>query len=128
MPTMTDRLRRRTYRQAAHIELAARTVAELGRLVDDLVHRREDVVRELHLCDRSAPDGRHADAERVYLEDLEVFPSNGWALLGLRDALRGQNRHDEALRVDEAFQKAWRSADVMPPASCYCGGPVALAK
>lgn len=26
-----------------------------------------------------------------------------------------------ALRGLEAFRHAWASADVMPPASCYCG-------
>ena len=36
-----------------------------------------------------------------------------------------QGRADEAARIDQAFRKAWRSADVMPPASCYCGEPVA---
>jgi tetratricopeptide (TPR) repeat protein len=70
-------------------------------------------------------DGRYTDAEAVYLRDLEVYPANGWALLGLRDTLRGQGRNDEAMRMDEAFQRAWRSADVIPPASCYCGTPVA---
>ena len=69
--------------------------------------------------------GRYKDAEEVYLRDLEVFPANGWALLGLRDALRGQRRVDEAARIDQSFRKAWRSADVMPPASCYCGETVA---
>lgn len=68
---------------------------------------------------------RFADAEKVYLRDLEVYPANGWALLGLRDALRGQGRADEAAGVDRAFRRAWKSADVMPPASCYCGTPVA---
>ena len=72
-------------------------------------------------------DGRYQDAERVYLRDLEIFPANGWALLGLRDALRGQGRTDESIRIDEAFRKAWASADVLPPASCYCGTPVASA-
>ena len=70
-------------------------------------------------------NGRHQDAEAVYLRDLEVYPANGWALLGLRDALRGQERHDEAEQMDKAFRRAWKSADVMPPASCYCGTPVA---
>ena len=41
-------------------------------------------------------DGQYAKAEEVYLRDLEVFPANGWALLGLRDALRGQGRIEEA--------------------------------
>ncbi len=69
--------------------------------------------------------GRYQDAEAVYLRDLEVYPANGWALPGLRDALRGQKRFDEAVRMDESFRRAWKSADVMPPASCYCGTPVA---
>ena len=69
--------------------------------------------------------GRYKDAEKVYLRDLDIFPANGWALLGLRDALRGQGRVDEAARIDQSFRKAWRSADVMPPASCYCGETVA---
>ena len=73
-------------------------------------------------------DGRYEDAEQVYLRDLEIFPANGWALLGLRDALRGQGRDEEASHVDVAFRKAWKSADVVPPASCYCGSPVASAK
>ena len=70
-------------------------------------------------------DGQYKAAESVYLQDLEVFPANGWALLGLRDSLRGQKRMAEASRIDEAFRKAWVSADVMPPASCYCGTSVA---
>ena len=70
-------------------------------------------------------DGKHKEAEQVYLRDLEIFPANGWALLGLRDALRGQDRHEEAAQIDKAFRQAWKSADVMPPASCYCGEPVA---
>lgn len=68
--------------------------------------------------------GRYKEAEKVYLRDLDIFPANGWALLGLRDSLRGQERFEEAARVDQAFRKAWRSADVMPPASCYCGESV----
>ena len=66
-------------------------------------------------------NGQFKEAEAVYLRDLEVLPANGWALLGLRDALRGQGRKEEAKLADEAFRRAWRSADVMPPASCYCG-------
>ena len=69
-------------------------------------------------------DKQYAAAEKVYLRDLEVFPANGWALLGLRDALRGQGRTEEAAMTDQAFRRAWESADVMPPASCYCGEAV----
>ena len=70
-------------------------------------------------------DGQYKKAEQIYLRDLEVFPANGWALLGLRDALRGQKRFEEAGLTDKAFKLAWKSADVMPPASCYCGSAIA---
>ena len=70
-------------------------------------------------------DGQYQKAEEIYLQDLEVFPANGWSLLGLRDALRGQQRYEEAEITDRAFKLAWKSADVMPPASCYCGSTVA---
>ena len=66
-------------------------------------------------------DGKHAEAEQVFLRDLEVYPANGWALLGLRDALTAQGRVAEAKHADHAFRRAWASADVMPPAACYCG-------
>ena len=66
-------------------------------------------------------DGKHGEAEKIFLRDLEIYPANGWALLGLRDALNGQGRSAEAKHADKAFRLAWASADVMPPAACYCG-------
>ena len=66
-------------------------------------------------------DGKHKKAEKVFLRDLEIYPANGWALLGLRDALNGQGRSAEASHADKAFRLAWTSADVIPPAACYCG-------
>jgi tetratricopeptide (TPR) repeat protein len=66
-------------------------------------------------------DGKYQEAEKVFIRDLEIYPANGWALLGLRDALNGQGREDEAKHAERAFRRAWVSADVMPPAACYCG-------
>ncbi|MAI72533.1 MAG: hypothetical protein CMM01_16730 [Rhodopirellula sp.] len=66
-------------------------------------------------------DGQYAEAEKVFLRDLEIYPANGWALLGLRDSLIGQERLSEAKHAERAFRLAWRSADVLPPAACYCG-------
>lgn len=63
MAAVTDGIGWRAYGEAAHIELAAGAVAELGGLVADLIHRREDVVGELDFCDRGAPYGSHPDAE-----------------------------------------------------------------
>jgi tetratricopeptide (TPR) repeat protein len=73
-------------------------------------------------------DGQYKEAEKVYLRDLEIFPANGWALLGLRESLRGQERLEEAAQTDKAFKLAWKSADVMPTASCYCGSAAVSAE
>lgn len=63
--------------------------------------------------------GRHAEAEGVYLEDLEEFPENGWALFGLRESLLAQGRDDEASAVDARFQEAWKNADLTLNASRF---------
>lgn len=70
-------------------------------------------------------NGQCKEAEAVYLRDLDVLSANGWALLGLQDALRGRGRKEEAKLADEAFRQAWRSAEVFLPESCYFGKPVA---
>ncbi len=51
--------------------------------------------------------GRPAEAERAYREDLRRFPENGWALGGLAEALRAQDRTDEARRVEARLRAAW---------------------
>lgn len=56
--------------------------------------------------------GRYADAEKVYLEDLEKYPENGWALIGLHQALLKQNKSDDADHVKKRFDAAWKFADI----------------
>jgi tetratricopeptide (TPR) repeat protein len=56
--------------------------------------------------------GRPESAERVYREDLEVFPENGWALYGLEESLRAQSRPAEADETHDRFAEAWAHADV----------------
>ncbi len=56
--------------------------------------------------------GRPSDAERVYREDLQIFPDNGWSLFGLEKSLRAQGRIDEAARVAREFKDSWEFADV----------------
>jgi len=63
--------------------------------------------------------GRAGDAERVYREDLERNPGNGWSLLGLGQSLRAQGRMADAAKVDESFRKAWAQADVTLTASRF---------
>ncbi len=62
--------------------------------------------------------GRAAEAEQVYRDDLERYPNNGWALLGLRQSLEAQNKTDE--KLSDQLATAWKRADVKPVASCYC--------
>lgn len=61
--------------------------------------------------------GRPADAETVYLEDLQRSRENGWALFGLTQALRAQGRAEDALLSEARFTEAWARADVTLTAS-----------
>ena len=64
--------------------------------------------------------GKLAEAERVYREDLAIHPNNGWALKGLAECLHRTGRHEEAGETDERFQAAWARADIALKASCFC--------
>ena len=56
-------------------------------------------------------------AEQTYRDDLAIMKENGWALIGLEQALRAQSRHDEADAVRGRFEIAWQHADVEITAS-----------
>ena len=75
-------------------------------------------------------DGRAAEAEQVYREDLVKNPENGWSLLGLELALRAQGNVEAAEPVAERLATAWARADVRPTSSCYCepGAPMTGAR
>jgi len=64
--------------------------------------------------------GRPAEAEAAYREDLEQNPENGWALMGLRNALLLQGQAAGAAKADARFRKAWAHADIAPAYTCYC--------
>jgi tetratricopeptide (TPR) repeat protein len=53
---------------------------------------------------------RFADAERVYREDLARHPHNGWALTGLREALKAQGK--PTADVDADLRSSWARADI----------------
>ena len=63
--------------------------------------------------------GRATEAERVYREDLQRNPGNGWALYGLAAAMREQGKSRDAARVTREFENAWRHADLRLPASAF---------
>ncbi|HYO46124.1 MAG TPA: tetratricopeptide repeat protein, partial [Gemmatimonadota bacterium] len=56
--------------------------------------------------------GQPAEAERVYREDLEKFPDNGWSLYGLAESLDAQGKSDETEEVRARLGEAWSDADV----------------
>jgi len=65
-------------------------------------------------------EGRFSEAAKVYREDLERLPGNGWSLFGLARALRLAGEHDEAELVEARFTEAWVGADISLRSSCFC--------
>ncbi len=62
---------------------------------------------------------RAGDAESVYRADLRQYPSNGWSLYGLSQALEMQGKRDDAAIVRRGFETAWSASDVTLPASRF---------
>jgi tetratricopeptide (TPR) repeat protein len=57
-------------------------------------------------------DGKAAEAQAIFLEELRRNPENGWSLFGLEQSLRAQGRKKEAGEVADRFKSAWKNADV----------------
>jgi tetratricopeptide (TPR) repeat protein len=56
--------------------------------------------------------GRFAEAEKIFRQDLDQFPNNGWSLHGLANALNEQGKTVEAGKVEAELEQAWSTADV----------------
>ena len=52
---------------------------------------------------------RYSDAERVYREELEDHPHNGWSLLGLKTALDAEGKPSP--QVDSDLDASWSRSD-----------------
>ena len=63
--------------------------------------------------------GRAADAERVYQEDLKLFPGNVWSLRGLAAAQKVQGKTAEAAKTEAALKQAAAKSDVTLTASRF---------
>ena len=50
-------------------------------------------------------------AEKIFREDLERIPRNGWGLFGLEQSLRAQGRSDGADAVARQLEEIWDRAD-----------------
>jgi tetratricopeptide (TPR) repeat protein len=120
---------------AEHL-LAGEILYRAGKVDEGIAELREAVRREDLLRYSEPPDwihpirhalgatllaeGRAAEAEKVYREDLQKLPENGWSLFGLARSLRLQKKEDEAKRLEARFQKAWSEADIKISSSCFC--------
>jgi len=60
---------------------------------------------------------RFSDAERVYREDLSRHPHNGWALVGLENALKAQGRPSR--EVEQERRASWARSDTPIQASRF---------
>lgn len=63
--------------------------------------------------------GRVEEAEKVYREDLKVWPENGWSLFGLWRCLAARGS-DEAAAVRKRFERTFARADIELGATCLC--------
>ncbi len=116
--------------------LAGEILYQAGQHGAGLAALREAVAREDALRYDEPPDwiqpirhalgaallrsGEAAEAERVFREDLERLPGNGWSLYGLGRALRLQKKEAEAAEVEARFAEVWKEADVKIASSCLC--------
>jgi hypothetical protein len=66
-------------------------------------------------------NGRYAEAEQIYREDLARLPENGWSLYGLASSLRARKKNlSEAAATDAKFKRLWARADTKITSSCLC--------
>lgn len=56
--------------------------------------------------------GKYNEAEKVFVQDLEVLRQNGWSLMGLYESLMAQGKVDEAEVIMQEFNLAWADADI----------------
>ncbi|MBI5853620.1 MAG: hypothetical protein HZB39_21640 [Planctomycetes bacterium] len=123
----------------ARAMLEGETCYREGRFDDAFAALRDGVAREDALrYDEPSPwmmpvrhalgallleQGKVAEAEQVYRDDLVRNRENGWALHGLAECLTKLGRTDEAGAVTRRFELAWAHADTpLEHGSCFCRG------
>jgi len=62
--------------------------------------------------------GNYTLAEKVYREDLTLYPENGWSLQGLFQSVKAQNKK-EAAAIKKRFEKSWTEADTPLTTSAF---------
>jgi tetratricopeptide (TPR) repeat protein len=56
--------------------------------------------------------GMHAEAVRIYEEDLKIYRENGWGLRGLMNAYKGLGNRKKYEETIARFEAAWKHADI----------------
>ena len=74
-------------------------------------------------------NGRFAEAEQIYRDDLKRQPDNGWSLFGLTESLREQGKNKEEREAMQLrFRKIWAKSDLKLTSSCLCQAAKTSAK
>lgn len=55
--------------------------------------------------------GKYKEAEKIYQQDLKTWKKNCWALTGLYQSLKKQNKNTEAEKIKKALDEAQKYAD-----------------
>ena len=118
IPIVQSRIAGAEHRSSEAVSLLRQAVVAEDRLAYDepkdwLVPARHFLGAELLRA------GQAAEAERVYREDLQQNPANGWSLYGLSAALKAQGKTAESIRVTRQFADAWKHSDITLAASAF---------
>ena len=62
---------------------------------------------------------KYEDAVLTYKEDLDIFPKNGWALTGLKNAYQAMDKVKELQKVEAELKEAFAYADTPITASTF---------
>jgi tetratricopeptide (TPR) repeat protein len=116
--------------------LAGEILIRQGKAQESIAALREAISREDKLRYAEPPDwlrpvrhtlgavlvaeGRAAEAEKVYREDLKKYPHNGWSLYGLARSLEMSGNKSEAAEALAEFNKVWADGDFELTSSCLC--------
>jgi len=103
-------------------------LAATGKMDESIKLLKEAIVLEDQLNYNEPPDwffsvrhhlgavllsaGKPEEAITIYLEDLQTFPKNGWALSGLTQAYKDAQQASKAADAEAKFKEAWANADV----------------
>ena len=66
---------------------------------------------------------QYKEAQNVFEENLVKNPNDGWAVMGLSKAYKGQKKDPLSQEALTKFKKLWKDADIEITTSCMCLEP-----